>query len=274
MSNGHASVTGRDVRPVAPLHRLSFRGLASAGQTPAGASRRRSCRQRTPARRGRPPKREPGRRRHPRPHPRRGRGPVLQTRLLRRHHPRGGARGGRRYGAGALLLRRQARPVRRRLPAPRRDLEQRAGRRPSTATTREHRRGHDAGGPDRGLSAAALPVVEKGGPGWKHYSALVAQTNANPTFGGETMARYFDPAIRRLIDLIKRVLPEARDGRPLLGLSQPLGRPDPDAGRDRPAGPPVGRAVPVGRSGDGVRRHGPVRRGRFPGGLRQALSPA
>ena len=51
----------------------------------------------------------------------------------------------------------------------------------------------------------------KGGPGWKHYSALVAQTNANPTFGGETMARYFDPAIRRLIDLIKQVLPEARE---------------------------------------------------------------
>jgi len=50
-----------------------------------------------------------------------------------------------------------------------------------------------------------------GGPGWKNYSALVAQTNANPTFGGETMARYYDPAIRRLIELIKRVLPEARD---------------------------------------------------------------
>jgi AcrR family transcriptional regulator len=51
----------------------------------------------------------------------------------------------------------------------------------------------------------------KGGPGWKHYSALVAQTNANPTFGGETMARYFDPAIRRLIELVKRVLPDARE---------------------------------------------------------------
>ena len=51
----------------------------------------------------------------------------------------------------------------------------------------------------------------KGGPGWKHYSALVAQTNANPTFGGETMARYFDPAIRRLIELIKEVMPDARE---------------------------------------------------------------
>jgi len=51
----------------------------------------------------------------------------------------------------------------------------------------------------------------KGGPGWKHYSALVAQTNANPTFGGETMARYFDPAIRRLIELVKVIMPEARE---------------------------------------------------------------
>lgn len=52
---------------------------------------------------------------------------------------------------------------------------------------------------------------QKGGPGWKHYAALVAQTNANPTFGGETMARYFDPAIRRLIELIKRIMPEAAE---------------------------------------------------------------
>lgn len=51
----------------------------------------------------------------------------------------------------------------------------------------------------------------KGGPGWKHYAALVAQTNANPAFGGETMARYFDPAIRRLIELIKQIMPHARD---------------------------------------------------------------
>lgn len=64
------------------------------------------------------------------------------------------------------------------------------------------------------LEAFLRPPFEwslKGGPGWKHYAALVAQTNANPTFGGETMARYFDPAIRRLIELIQQVLPEARE---------------------------------------------------------------
>jgi len=51
----------------------------------------------------------------------------------------------------------------------------------------------------------------KGGPGWKHYAALVAQTNANPAFGGETMARYFDPAIKRLLELVKDILPDAGD---------------------------------------------------------------
>ncbi|MGI4818223.1 MAG: TetR/AcrR family transcriptional regulator [Janthinobacterium lividum] len=51
----------------------------------------------------------------------------------------------------------------------------------------------------------------KGGPGWKHYAALVAQTNANPAFGGETMARYFDPAIKRLLELVKQILPDAQD---------------------------------------------------------------
>lgn len=51
----------------------------------------------------------------------------------------------------------------------------------------------------------------KGGPGWKHYAALVAQTNANPAFGGETMARYFDPAIRRLLELVRLILPRSTD---------------------------------------------------------------
>lgn len=76
----------------------------------------------------------------------------------------------------------------------------------------------DAAGADmtlEGLLAAFLHSpfewAMKGGPGWKHYAALVAQTNANPMFGGEIMTRYFDPTARRLIELIKRVLPEARE---------------------------------------------------------------
>jgi len=52
---------------------------------------------------------------------------------------------------------------------------------------------------------------EKGGPGWKHYFALVAQANANPLWGGETMTRYFDPVIHRTIEMLKRAMPGARD---------------------------------------------------------------
>ncbi len=37
----------------------------------------------------------------------------------------------------------------------------------------------------------------------------MAQTNANPAFGGEIMTRYFDPAARRLIELIKEIVPDA-----------------------------------------------------------------
>lgn len=52
---------------------------------------------------------------------------------------------------------------------------------------------------------------EKGGPGWKHYFALVAQANANPVWGGETMTRYFDPVIHRTIEMLKKAMPGARD---------------------------------------------------------------
>src|SRR5690606_14142545 len=52
-------------------------------------------------------------------------------------------------------------------------------------------------------------------------------------------------------------------GGPVLGLSQPLGRPDPDPGRNRPPRPPVRRAVPFGRPRDGRSLYGEVRRRRL-----------
>ncbi len=50
-----------------------------------------------------------------------------------------------------------------------------------------------------------------GGPGWKHYFALIAQANANPVWGGETMTRYFDPVIQRLVALLRTAIPGAQD---------------------------------------------------------------
>lgn len=66
-----------------------------------------------------------------------------------------------------------------------------------------------------GVMAAFLrPVLEPSthsGPGWRSYFALVAQVNNTPVWGGETMTRYFDPVIRRLIALLRQVMPAARD---------------------------------------------------------------
>jgi AcrR family transcriptional regulator len=55
----------------------------------------------------------------------------------------------------------------------------------------------------------ALDWQATGGPGWKHYCALVAQVNAAPAWGAETMTRYFDPVVHRMIDLMQVILPDA-----------------------------------------------------------------
>jgi AcrR family transcriptional regulator len=51
----------------------------------------------------------------------------------------------------------------------------------------------------------------EGGPGWKSYFALVAQVNNTPAWGGETMTRFFDPVVHRLVDTLKRAMPGSRD---------------------------------------------------------------
>ena len=76
---------------------------------------------------------------------------------------------------------------------------------------REHGANMTPEGVIEAFLAATLEWGEKGGPGWKHYFALVAQANANPVWGGETMTRYFDPVIHRLIELLKKAMPGARD---------------------------------------------------------------
>ncbi|HWE46670.1 MAG TPA: TetR family transcriptional regulator [Caulobacteraceae bacterium] len=76
---------------------------------------------------------------------------------------------------------------------------------------REHR---GAMAPEGVIFAFVQPLLvwqAQGGPGWKHYFALVAQANANPVWGGETMARYFDPVIQRLIELLRVAIPGSRD---------------------------------------------------------------
>ena len=46
-------------------------------------------------------------------------------------------------------------------------------------------------------------------PGWKNYFRLVALVNNTPAWGGETMHRFFDPVVHRLVDTLKVALPDA-----------------------------------------------------------------
>ncbi len=55
-----------------------------------------------------------------------------------------------------------------------------------------------------------LRISQDGGQGWKSYFALVAQVNNTPAWGGETMARFFDPVVHRLVDTLKIVRPDAQ----------------------------------------------------------------
>lgn len=66
-----------------------------------------------------------------------------------------------------------------------------------------------------GCIAAFLdPIVRRsvqGDPGWKNYFRLVALVNNSSSWGGETMARYFDPVIRKLVQLLRLCMPQASD---------------------------------------------------------------
>lgn len=54
-----------------------------------------------------------------------------------------------------------------------------------------------------------LRISQEGGQGWKSYFALVAQVNNTPAWGGETMARFFDPVVHQLVETLKTVRPDA-----------------------------------------------------------------
>lgn len=53
-----------------------------------------------------------------------------------------------------------------------------------------------------------LDNYSKGGEGWRNYGALGAQVSNTPEWGAEVMDRFFDPVVLRLIDLLKKALPD------------------------------------------------------------------
>ena len=56
-----------------------------------------------------------------------------------------------------------------------------------------------------------LDLYIEGGEGWKNYAALGAQVANTPEWGAELMDEHFDPVVLRLIDLLKRALPDCSD---------------------------------------------------------------
>jgi AcrR family transcriptional regulator len=54
-----------------------------------------------------------------------------------------------------------------------------------------------------------LDLYIEGGEGWKNYAQLGAQVANTPEWGAELMDEHFDPVVLRLIELLKKALPEA-----------------------------------------------------------------
>jgi AcrR family transcriptional regulator len=53
-----------------------------------------------------------------------------------------------------------------------------------------------------------LDLYTEGGEGWRNYGALGAQVANTPEWGAEMMDQHFDPVVLRLIDLLKKALPD------------------------------------------------------------------
>jgi AcrR family transcriptional regulator len=54
-----------------------------------------------------------------------------------------------------------------------------------------------------------LDLYIEGGEGWKNYASLTAQVANTPEWGAQMMDSHFDPVVLRLIDLLKKALPNA-----------------------------------------------------------------
>lgn len=54
-------------------------------------------------------------------------------------------------------------------------------------------------------------LVIEGGQAWRNYAVLVAQVNNTPEWGGDTMRLHFDPVVKQLIELLKKLVPQASE---------------------------------------------------------------
>ena len=56
-----------------------------------------------------------------------------------------------------------------------------------------------------------LDLYIEGGEGWRNYGALSAQVANTPEWGAVMMDQHFDPVVLRLIEILKKALPEAAE---------------------------------------------------------------
>jgi AcrR family transcriptional regulator len=56
-----------------------------------------------------------------------------------------------------------------------------------------------------------LDLYIRGGESWKNYGALGAQVANTPEWGAELMDEHFDPVVLRLIELLKKALPDCAE---------------------------------------------------------------
>jgi AcrR family transcriptional regulator len=56
-----------------------------------------------------------------------------------------------------------------------------------------------------------LDLYIEGGEGWRNYAALGAQVANTPEWGAEMMDKHFDPVVLRLIELLKKALPDCTE---------------------------------------------------------------
>lgn len=56
-----------------------------------------------------------------------------------------------------------------------------------------------------------LDLYIEGGDGWKNYAALGAQVANTPEWGADMMDQHFDPVVLRLIELLKKALPDCAE---------------------------------------------------------------
>jgi AcrR family transcriptional regulator len=56
-----------------------------------------------------------------------------------------------------------------------------------------------------------LDLYITGGEGWRNYAKLGAQVANTPEWGADLMDQHFDPVVLRLIDLLKKALPDCAE---------------------------------------------------------------